>query len=155
MELMQLIQTIIPIGSVATLFIGLYKFRKDSRKELIATTEKNKEERDSFANGLAKITTLSTELQETANQLKKLERELQEEKHNIANVKQSINIVDEDMNDMQKAIDQLHQISRDQSMSLTRLQQISENLVFAVNGLNERTNHNSEKIAEIKGKITK
>lgn len=153
MQIMELVKILMPIGSVTIMVLTLYKFRKDNRKELITTIEKNKEERDSFTTGLAKITTLSTELKETADQLKKLERELQEEKHNIANVKQSINIVDEDMNDMQKAIDQLHQISRDQSMSLTRLQQISENLVFAVNGLNERTNHNSEKIAEIKGKL--
>jgi len=150
---MELVKIVIPIGSVVIMVLTLYKFRKDSRKELIATIEKNKEERDSFANGLTKIGTLSTELQMTVKHLQVLEKDLQEEKHNIANIKQSVNGVDADMADMRKAIDQLYKNSQEQNVSLTRLQQISENLVFAVNGLNERTNHNSEKIAEMKGKM--
>lgn len=150
---MELVKIVIPIGSVVIMVLTLYKFRKDSRKELIATIEKNKEERDSFANGLTKIGTLSTELQMTVKHLQVLEKDLQEEKHNIANIKQSVNGVDADMADMRKAIDQLYKNSQEQNISLTRLQQISENLVFAVNGLNERTNHNSEKIAEMKGKM--
>jgi len=150
---MELVKIVIPIGSVVIMVLTLYKFRKDSRKELIATIEKNKEERDSFANGLTKIGTLSTELQMTVKHLQVLEKDLQEEKHNIANIKQSVNGVDADMADMRKAIDQLYKNSQEQNVSLTRLQQISENLVFAVNGLNDRTNMNSEKIAEMKGKM--
>jgi septal ring factor EnvC (AmiA/AmiB activator) len=150
---MPLVSSLLSLGSVLTLFIGLNKYRKEARTELVKKTEDDTKHAENIKTELSKITTLSTELTETAKQLKRLERDLVEEKHKIANLSQKQLGVDDDISDIRESINKLYSASHQQAVSLSNLKQISENLMFSVAGLNDRTIINSEKIAEMKGKL--
>lgn len=141
------------MGSAATIIITLYKFRKEKKEELVKKTTDETKYNQSIQTELAKIAILSTELTNTAKELKRLEGDLLEEKHKIANINQNMKGVDEDLSDMRESINKLYSASHQQAISLSNLKQISENLMFSVANLNDKSHTNSEKIAEMKGKL--